>query len=236
MALSLGIYSVPFRASKPRDPPCSFRLPDKLLSPLSRPQRQRGRAVWLAFSFAPARFCIMSAWDRGGKEKWGWGGDFSQLRLAPLVSLGTSSALCLDKTHSCSPASPCWRGFCAFAPAGLPCAILSCPGASLVVQWLRICLTMQGTRVPWSGKIPRAAEQLSPCSTIRGLHLLVATRESPCRATLRLGAAKNKQIDKKQNQKHTALLSSPWEIQLKCTVTLSVTLPLDTITPPSRCP
>ena len=38
---------------------------------------------------------------------------------------------------------------------------------SLVAQWLRICLPMLGTRVrePWSGKIPHAVEQLSPCST-----------------------------------------------------------------------
>ena len=40
-------------------------------------------------------------------------------------------------------------------------------GTSLVVQWLRTHLPMQGTRFdPWSGKIPRAAEQLSPCATI----------------------------------------------------------------------
>ena len=32
--------------------------------------------------------------------------------------------------------------------------------ASLVAQWLRIRLPMQGTRVkPWSGKIPYAAER-----------------------------------------------------------------------------
>ena len=38
--------------------------------------------------------------------------------------------------------------------------------ASLVAQWLRICLPMQGTRVrAWSGKIPHAAEQLGPCAT-----------------------------------------------------------------------
>ena len=39
--------------------------------------------------------------------------------------------------------------------------------ASLVAQWLRICLPMQGTRFePWSGKIPHAAEQLGPWATI----------------------------------------------------------------------
>ena len=38
--------------------------------------------------------------------------------------------------------------------------------ASLVAQWLRIHLPMQGTRVkPWSGKIPYAVEQLSLCAT-----------------------------------------------------------------------
>ena len=37
---------------------------------------------------------------------------------------------------------------------------------SLVAQWLRIHLSMQGTRFePWSRKIPHAAEQLSPCAT-----------------------------------------------------------------------
>ena len=39
-------------------------------------------------------------------------------------------------------------------------------GTSLVVQWLRICLPMQGTRFdPWSGKIPPALGQLSMCAT-----------------------------------------------------------------------
>ena len=36
-------------------------------------------------------------------------------------------------------------------------------GASLVAQWLRICLPMQGTQAEsWSRKIPHAAEQLGP--------------------------------------------------------------------------
>ena len=34
--------------------------------------------------------------------------------------------------------------------------------ASLVAQWLRICLRGHGFK-PWSGKIPHAEEQLSPC-------------------------------------------------------------------------
>ena len=38
--------------------------------------------------------------------------------------------------------------------------------ASLVAQGLRIRLPMQGHGFnPWSGKIPHAAEQLSPCAT-----------------------------------------------------------------------
>ena len=36
---------------------------------------------------------------------------------------------------------------------------------SLVVQWIRISLPIQGTRFsPWSGKIPHASEQLSTCT------------------------------------------------------------------------
>ena len=39
-------------------------------------------------------------------------------------------------------------------------------GASLVPQWLRIRLPVQGTRVQAPvGKTPHAAEQLSPCAT-----------------------------------------------------------------------
>ena len=40
-------------------------------------------------------------------------------------------------------------------------------GTALVAQWLRIRLPMQGIQgfEPWSGKIPHAAEQLSPCAT-----------------------------------------------------------------------
>ena len=37
---------------------------------------------------------------------------------------------------------------------------------SLVVQWIRIHLPMKEHRLdPWSGKIPHAVEQLSPCAT-----------------------------------------------------------------------
>ena len=39
-------------------------------------------------------------------------------------------------------------------------------GASLVVQWLRIACQCRGHGFePWSGKIPHATEQLSPCAT-----------------------------------------------------------------------
>ena len=38
--------------------------------------------------------------------------------------------------------------------------------ASFLVQWLRICLPMQGHQFnPWSGKIPHATGQLSSCPT-----------------------------------------------------------------------
>ena len=39
-------------------------------------------------------------------------------------------------------------------------------GTSFVVQWIKICLPMQGHRFdPWSGKIPCAEELLSQCPT-----------------------------------------------------------------------
>ena len=37
---------------------------------------------------------------------------------------------------------------------------------SLVLQWIKICLLMQGHRFnPWSRKTERAVQQLSPCPT-----------------------------------------------------------------------
>ena len=40
-------------------------------------------------------------------------------------------------------------------------------GASLVAQWLRVCLPIRGTRVrALAGKIPHAAERLGPWATI----------------------------------------------------------------------
>ena len=65
---------------------------------------------------------------------------------------------------------------------------------SLVVQWIRICLPMQGTWVrPWSEKIPHALELLSLCAATTGASLnalepvlsnkrATATR-SPCTTT-----------------------------------------------------
>ena len=39
-------------------------------------------------------------------------------------------------------------------------------GTSLVAQWIRICLPLQGHGFDtWSGKIPCALEQLSPRTT-----------------------------------------------------------------------
>ena len=60
-------------------------------------------------------------------------------------------------------------------------------GASLVAQWLRIRLPMQGTRVrALVRKIPHAAEQLSPCAATteagvpRGRALQRTTKSSLC--------------------------------------------------------
>ena len=40
-------------------------------------------------------------------------------------------------------------------------------GTSLVAQWIRIHLPVQGTQAhPWSGKIPHFLEQLSLCATV----------------------------------------------------------------------
>ena len=58
------------------------------------------------------------------------------------------------------------------------------PGASLMAQWLRIRLPMEGTWVrALAGKIPHAAEQLSPCATTTEpvLQSLRATTPEPRR-------------------------------------------------------
>ena len=100
--------------------------------------------------------------------------------------------------------------------------------ASLVVQWLRICLLMQGTRVrALSGKIPHAVEQLGPWATTteparlepvlcnkrgrnseRPMHrdeewpLLATTRESPRTETkTQHSHKKKKKLLKKNKQK-----------------------------------
>ena len=56
-------------------------------------------------------------------------------------------------------------------------------GASLVAQWLRICLPIQGNMFkPWSGKISHAAEQLSLCATTteaRALRARAPQQEKP---------------------------------------------------------
>ena len=55
---------------------------------------------------------------------------------------------------------------------------------------------MQGTQVlSLVLEDPICCRATKPVCHNRELHLLVATRESPCIATLRLRAAKNKQID-----------------------------------------
>ena len=65
-------------------------------------------------------------------------------------------------------------------------------GLSLVVQWLRIHLPVQGTQVP-SGTISHAVGQLSPCFTATEAHAPqgscsttreAITRRSPCTAAM----------------------------------------------------
>ena len=60
-----------------------------------------------------------------------------------------------------------------FLPSGLNSLIENlCDGTSLVVQWLRIDLPMQGTWFnPWSGKISHVSGQLSSGTTITELAL-----------------------------------------------------------------
>ena len=54
--------------------------------------------------------------------------------------------------------------------------------ASLVAQWLRICCQCRRHGFdPWSGKIPHAAEQLSPCTTATEA-LVPRAREKPARS------------------------------------------------------
>ena len=48
---------------------------------------------------------------------------------------------------------------------------------SLVVQWLGICLPVQGWKLShWPGKIPWAAGHLSPCATTTEAHTLESPR------------------------------------------------------------
>ena len=92
-----------------------------------------------------------------------------------ILYTATWEALCLAKTYQITILS-------------LP--LLDCDGqpkimerASLVVQWLRICLLMQGTAFhPLSRKIPHIVEQLSPCTTITetlSTRTLVLKQEKP---------------------------------------------------------
>ena len=151
MALSLGIYSVPFRVSKPRDPRVQFPPAGETAKATLKAKEAEEQG-----SLAGILIHTNKIWyhEHLGQRWKGETGVGKELLSAPFASLhllrhlSCSSALCLDKTHSGSPTSPHWLGLCAFAQAGLPCAIPSCPGTSLVVQWLRIRLPVQGTRVP----------------------------------------------------------------------------------------
>ena len=85
-------------------------------------------------------------------------------------------------------------------------------GTSLVIQWQRIHLPMQGTLVPSPGKIPCAAGQLSPCTTTaepvlhrkrshRSENPSTATIEQPCSPKLKKACAamKTEHSQKKKN-------------------------------------
>ena len=70
--------------------------------------------------------------------------------------------------HLCRPFCPPFSSPSSRLTASPPimCHLPKCLGTSLVVQWLRIHLPMQGHGFdPRSGKIPYASEQLSPCAT-----------------------------------------------------------------------
>ena len=73
-----------------------------------------------------------------------------------------------------------------------------------MVQWLRVRLPMQGTRIrgfkPWSGRIPHAAEQLGPCATTTEPALQSPHAKSPCLATREATAMRGL---------HTTMKSSP---------------------------
>ena len=64
------------------------------------------------------------------------------------------------------------------------CVIIKKLRTSLVVQWLRVCLPVQGVwEDSWSGKIPRAAGQLSLCAATTepsGLEPLLHHKRNQC--------------------------------------------------------
>ena len=121
----------------------------------------------------------------------------SKICLCPYGQYGAN-----DLDLQIEKGSSVWNSTVLFSLAselqGAALTIKAHQGASLVAQWLRICLPMQGGHgfKPWSGKIPHAAEQLGPWATItepaclepvlcnkRGRDnerpALAATRESP---------------------------------------------------------
>ena len=151
MALSLGIYSVPFRVSKPRDPRAQFPPARETAKATLKAKEAEEQGSLAGILIHTNKILYHEHLGQRRKGETGVGkGHLSAPVASPRLfgHLFCSSALCLDKTHRCSPTSPYWLGLCAFAQAGLPRAILSYPGTSLVVQWLRIRLPVQGTRVP----------------------------------------------------------------------------------------
>ena len=82
---------------------------------------------------------------------------FSYLCNKCLVSDDSIPSTALRRQHRPRLSSVTYKGFQLFQ------AIYH---TALAVQWLRMHLPMQGQGFdPWSGKIPHAAGQLSPCAT-----------------------------------------------------------------------
>ena len=105
-------------------------------------------------------------------------------------------------------------------------------GDSLVVQWLRICLPMQGHGFePWSRRIPHVAEQLSPrattpethahrsqCSTTREATAMrsprTATKSSPCSPQLEKARMQQQRPNAAINKIFKKYTIVPWPLKI----------------------
>lgn len=133
-----------------------------------------------AFGLCVPDGCVVSgrwSWsmrERTEKEEehiWGLGGDHTHFTYEIIKS---HSLDCRD----CGAVCLLYYGF--------PSAIqqIRIVWFSLVVLWFRISPTVQGHQLnPWSGKIPRAAEQLNPCTAttlVGGRQLRKPVRPGVC--------------------------------------------------------